>query len=80
MGMGGIRQSQILIATLTLITLFGTMVQSSMPNADDETFKAHFPTAWASGISPLCHNDSQLFFYSYINRDKWATESINSCF
>ncbi len=45
---------------------------------EDETFKAHFPTAWASSdeISPLCYNDSLSYLQAYWNKEKWASESI----
>ncbi len=51
----------------------------SLVLADDVVVKDewHFPTAWATEISPLCYNDSQSYFQSYLKAEKWASKSNN---
>ena len=68
---------------ISLLTIFFIRVSSPSTMADNgnETYltyyyRANFPTAWATGISPVCYNDSQSFLKAFLNREKWALQSI----
>jgi len=61
---------------LLIVISISWVKQAFVLGVEDETFKAHFPTAWASEITPLCYNDSQSYLQSYLNGEKWAFESI----
>lgn len=61
----------------SILLAFGII---SLVIADDVTVndESHFPTAWATEISPLCYTDSQSYFQSYLNAEKWASKSNDS--
>jgi len=42
---------------------------------ENEAVRSHFPTAFATDISQLCYNDSQLYLKAYFNKEKWAFKS-----
>jgi len=71
-------RSWILSAVINICILVQQFV-FVLGRVEDETFKAHFPTAWPSSsseITPQCYNDSQSYIHSYLNGEKWAFESI----
>lgn len=56
------------LALLLLISSFGSFVL-----AEEED--AHFPTASADGINPLCYNQSRIYLKSFIHEENWALKS-----
>lgn len=56
---------------LSLLLLFSSF--AALVLADEED--AHFPTATADGINPLCYNQSQIYLQSYFHGESSALKS-----
>lgn len=64
------------MANVFLSWIFFIVFYGSLVMAIEDDRMAHFPTAWAADINPLCYNDSQLYLKAYSDRDQWASKSI----